>query len=165
MAKHILLYDADCSPCIRFKKAIDFLDVHSNLDFMSIDHAEENGLLNALPDAKRHSSFHLILPSKRLESGADALPTLILLLPAGRLASKMIVSVPGGRNLLSFLYSTVARLHEVGSCKMQSITISPSIDSDDLSRRKELKSTNRKVAEGTKANLSADRHSDIRPGS
>ena len=119
MATSLLVYDADCGPCTRFKKALDFLDANQNLVFMSIEHAERAGLLDALPDRRRHSSFHLIFLDRRLESGAEALPSLIRLLPTGRLFSKLIVSAPGGRALLSFLYSTVSRLHETGSCKMQ----------------------------------------------
>ena len=115
----IVLYDADCGVCTRFKKALDFLDAHRNLDFMSIDRAEQTGLLDSLPDWKRHRSFHLVLPDKRIESGDKALPTLIRLLPAGRPVVKMIVSAPKGQRMLNFVYATVSRLHEVGSCKMQ----------------------------------------------
>ncbi|HYY90454.1 MAG TPA: DCC1-like thiol-disulfide oxidoreductase family protein [Candidatus Dormibacteraeota bacterium] len=118
----LVLYDADCGLCTRFKKSLDLLDVHGNLEFVSIDRAEEIGLLDSLPDARRHSSFHLVLPDNRVESGENALPTLIRLLPAGRVVVKMIVSAPKGQKLLNFVYSTVTRLHEVGSCKMQNMT-------------------------------------------
>ena len=116
----LLLYDADCGACTRFKKAMDFLDAHERIGFMSIDRAEQIGLLNAIPDARRHRSFHMVLADGRLESGATALPSLIGLLPCGRFIAKMVCSAPKGLSVLAFVYSTASRLHETGSCKVNS---------------------------------------------
>jgi len=115
---YVLVYDADCSMCTRFRNTVEFLDNHRNLSFASIDNAEQAGLLDSLPDVLRHSSFHLVLPSNEVESGAKALPTLIRLLPAGRHVLRLIVSFPKGRELLGFLYSILARRHEAGLCKL-----------------------------------------------
>ncbi|HYY90415.1 MAG TPA: DCC1-like thiol-disulfide oxidoreductase family protein [Candidatus Dormibacteraeota bacterium] len=123
----LVLYDADCGMCTRFKKTIDLLDWHRNLTFMSIDYAEQIGLLDSLPDSRRHSSFHLVRPDKQLESGEKALPDLIRLLPAGRLVVRMISSIPAGLTMLNLVYSTVSRLHEAGSCKMRGAVNRPPI--------------------------------------
>ena len=123
MAHNILLYDDDCSMCTRFRDIIAVLDIHRNFVFMSIDRAEQIGQLDALPDAVRHRSFHILLPEKRVESGAEALPTLISLLPSGRLVSKVITTTPFGRPMLGFLYSVVARRHEAGLCKLPAVKI------------------------------------------
>jgi len=115
---YILVYDADCGLCTGFRNAAELLDAHGNLRFISIDHAERVGLLDELPDHLRHRSFHLILPDKKVESGAEALPTLIGLLPTGGLVSRLIATVPEGKTMLGFLYSTVSRRHEAGLCKL-----------------------------------------------
>jgi predicted DCC family thiol-disulfide oxidoreductase YuxK len=115
--RYVLAYDADCGPCTRFKQGVDFLDAHRKIGFVSIDQAEESGLLDGIPETRRHRSFHLILPSKRVESGAEALPTLMGLFPSGRMISKIVESAPGGLPILAFVYSIASRLHEVGSCK------------------------------------------------
>ena len=122
LSKYLLLYDSDCGPCTRFKRASDFLDAHRKIDFMPIDEAEELGLLDELQESRRHGSFHLVLPSREIESGTEALPTLIGLFPLGRLFSRAINSTPGGVRVLKFVYSTAARLHEAGSCKMDTST-------------------------------------------
>ncbi|HET7404705.1 MAG TPA: DCC1-like thiol-disulfide oxidoreductase family protein [Candidatus Bathyarchaeia archaeon] len=135
MADHVLLYDADCGMCTRFRNTIDFLDVHRKIDFMPIDRAEQIGRLDSLPDALRHRSFHLILPDKHVESGAEALPTLVSLLPYGRLVSKIITSSPLGQQMLSFLYSVVARRHEAGLCKLQTVSTGITDELDNLGTR------------------------------
>ncbi|HYC12100.1 MAG TPA: DCC1-like thiol-disulfide oxidoreductase family protein [Nitrososphaerales archaeon] len=119
-AVQLLLYDTDCGPCMRFKRLVSFLDLGRSLEFMSIDKAEGLGILDGIPAKRRHGSFHLVHPDGRLESGADALPSLISLLPGGRIARRIIVFAPKGPSALKFLYSTAARLHEVGSCKASS---------------------------------------------
>jgi len=117
---NLLLYDANCGPCTSFKKALDFLDANEKISFISIDEAEEFGLLNSIPDAQRHRSFHLILADGSLESGAKALPSLIRVLPFGRFVMKMVGAAPKGLSTLAFVYSTASRVHETGSCKVNS---------------------------------------------
>ena len=119
--------------CVRFRDIIELLDVHGNFGFTSIDRAERIGLLDALPDVMRHRSFHIILPDKVVESGADALPILIGLLPSGRVLSRIIISAPLGRRMLSFLYSVVARRHDAGLCKLPAVSTAIA-DELDISR-------------------------------
>jgi predicted DCC family thiol-disulfide oxidoreductase YuxK len=135
LADYVLLYDADCGMCTKFRNTVDFLDSYRNIGFMSIDRAEQIGMLDALPDALRHRSFHIVLPDKRVESGSEALPTLIRLLPSGRLISKMVKSAPIGRWMLGFLYSAVARRHEAGLCKLQPSPTHVANELDDLGVR------------------------------
>ncbi|MBO0889071.1 DUF393 domain-containing protein [Candidatus Bathyarchaeota archaeon] len=127
----LVLYDADCGMCTRFKKTIKLLDGHRNLTFMSIDRAEQIGLLDSLPDSRRHSSFHLVRPDKRVESGEKALPDLIRLLPAGRLVFRVILSIPAALKMLNIVYFTASRLHETGSCKMKDAVNGPPIPADE----------------------------------
>lgn len=115
----LLVYDADCGPCVRFKRAVDFLEPRGLLGFMSIRKARDLGLLNDMPDTRRYSSFHLIKPKQELESGAEALPSLIRILPLGWLTSKLLASAPGGPRAMAWVYSTAARLHG-GACERRS---------------------------------------------
>lgn len=116
-ARSVLVYDANCGACTRFMQALDFLDSHRRIDFVSIDAAEESGLLEQIPQRLRRSSFHLIQAGSEVVSGAEALPSLVGLLPTGRLISKALVLVPGGVRIVSFAYSAASRLHGAESCK------------------------------------------------
>jgi len=114
--RYTLAYDEDCGPCTKFKRAIEFFDAHDAIDFVSLVQANELGLLDAIPERLRFRSFHLIAPTGRAESGANALRGLIRLLPSGWLASEFIFSTPSGRRLVTFAYSSLSRLHDRGSC-------------------------------------------------
>jgi predicted DCC family thiol-disulfide oxidoreductase YuxK len=114
---YFLAYDADCGPCTRFKQLVDFLDRYHRIDFLSLTKAEELGLLDRIPQSLKFTSFHLISSTGSTWSGAEALPSLIDLLPLGHPVSKLIVLLPAGKRVASFIYSTFSRLHESGSCK------------------------------------------------
>jgi predicted DCC family thiol-disulfide oxidoreductase YuxK len=113
---YTLAYDEDCGPCTKFKRAIEFLDAHDAIDFVSLVQANELGLLDAIPERLRFRSFHLIAPMGHVESGENALRGLIRLLPLGWLASEFIFSTASGRRLVIFAYSSLSRLHDRGSC-------------------------------------------------
>jgi predicted DCC family thiol-disulfide oxidoreductase YuxK len=113
---YTLAYDADCCPCTKFKRVIEFFDTRGAIDFVSLVEANELGLLDAIPERLRFRSFHLIAPTGRFESGANALRGLIRLLPSGWVTSEFIFSTPSGRRLVTFAYSSLSRLHDRGSC-------------------------------------------------
>jgi predicted DCC family thiol-disulfide oxidoreductase YuxK len=114
--RFILLYDAGCGPCTRFKNAIEFLDIHRKILAMSLIEGDRIGLLKEVPPNLRHRSFHLISPTGAVLSGAKALPQLIGLLPAGGMTSGFIVGAPGGLAMAAFIYTAFSRLHGSGSC-------------------------------------------------
>ena len=114
--RHTLVYDADCGPCTKFRRIIGFLDIRRTLLFASLVDADSSGKLNTVPAARRHRSFHLVSPQGKVESGANALPGLIALLPAGRLASEAIEASPFMFRRVAFVYSVFSRLHDSGSC-------------------------------------------------
>jgi len=114
----VLVYDADCGPCSRFKRAIDFFDARRRLDFASIDSAEVSGMLDQIPASYRRTSFHLVRTGARIESGAEAIPSLVAILPAGAVVSRAIRSIPCGARAVSFVYSTASRLHDSESCRV-----------------------------------------------
>lgn len=116
----LLVYDADCGPCSRFKRMINFLDTHGRFRYNSLVRSDELGLLNSVPTAQRHRSFHLISPEGSVSSGALAIPTLLAQLPFGGIVSAMVSKAPGGMRLVKIVYSTFSRLHDSGSCNYQS---------------------------------------------
>ncbi|MPZ07999.1 MAG: DUF393 domain-containing protein [Nitrososphaeraceae archaeon] len=117
MSNHIMVYDADCGPCTRFKDAISILDRHKRIDFISLIEADSIGFLNQIPQSIRFKSFHLISPTGKIRSGEDAIIDLIELLPLGHTISKIIVSAPYGIQIIKFLYSKFSRLHDSSSCR------------------------------------------------
>jgi predicted DCC family thiol-disulfide oxidoreductase YuxK len=153
LADYVLVYDADCGMCTRFRNTVEFLDTHRNLGFTSIDHAEQIGLLDSLPDSWRHRSFHLILPDSQVESGSPALPTLIRLLPAGAFISRLILSAPKGQDLLGFLYSVVARRHEAGLCKLHDASAHFSSELDNLTKKTKPKLSGKTHGTGSSVSL------------
>jgi predicted DCC family thiol-disulfide oxidoreductase YuxK len=115
---YLLAYDADCGPCIRFKRLVDFLDAYHRIDFVSLTDANEHGLLNRIPESLKFESFHLISTNGDIQSGSDALLDLIGLFPLGSAISKIIIFLPGGKQTIKFLYDTFSRLHNASSCHL-----------------------------------------------
>ena len=118
MPSYLLAYDADCGPCTRFKRLVDFLDAYHTIDFLSLTDANERGLLNGIPESLRFESFHLISTKGDIQSGSDALLDLIGLFPLGRPISKIIIFFPGGKQMIKFLYDTFSRLHNASPCQL-----------------------------------------------
>jgi predicted DCC family thiol-disulfide oxidoreductase YuxK len=118
--QYILVYDANCGPCSKFRRAVDWFDKYNRLRYLSLEDADDAGVLNSLPVRKRHTSFHLVSPSGAVRSGSDAIPDLISLLPSGSILSLIIRSPPIGKNAIGFVYATLSRLHDSGSCSYES---------------------------------------------
>ena len=120
LKRYLLSYDAGCRSCSRFKRAVDFLDLHDALEFMPLDQADGEGFLNGIPAELRHRSFHIVTPTGEVHSGAKAVPYLIRALPSGKHVSRLITSVPGGLRSVDFVYAVFSRRHDAGSCKNRS---------------------------------------------
>jgi len=118
-----MAYDADCGPCTRFKQAIDFLDMHHRIEFISLVEADKRGLLEEVPLQRRFRSMHFISPDGEIWSSANALPTILRLLPFGGVVATLMTSVPGMMSLTRFVYSTFARLHDLGSCRYTPVAV------------------------------------------
>ncbi len=114
--RYIMAYDSDCGICTRFKNMINFLDTQGRLTFTPLISADNDGLLDSIPRNRRHRSFHLVNPSGRVYSGADALPVLFGLLPAGWALESVLRSSPPAMWLTRILYGNFVRYHDSGSC-------------------------------------------------
>lgn len=120
MSKCIIVYDADCGQCRRFKHFVNFLDVYNQIDFVSLTQADELGLLNRIPKYLRYKSFYLISSTRDIQSGAEALLGLIRLFPLGHIISKLIILAPGGKRIMTPIYLTFSRFHDGSSCNLRS---------------------------------------------
>ncbi|MBD0360847.1 MAG: DUF393 domain-containing protein [Nitrososphaeraceae archaeon] len=118
-SRYILVYDADCGPCTRFRHAVDIFDIYQKIDFISLTEADRKGLLDKIPTSLRYKSFHLIFPDREeVKSGSDALIKLIAILPGGRVISPIINYLPGGKQIVHSVYTKFSRLHDMGSCSI-----------------------------------------------
>jgi len=125
LSRYLMAYDADCGSCTKFKSLVAFLDSYRRIEPISLTKADKLGLLENIPQALRYNSFHLISPSGNIESGAEAFPTLIGLLPSGGPISKLIMLAPGGRGIVRFAYSVFSRLHDTMACTMKNQWLKP----------------------------------------
>lgn len=116
MSTLVLAYDADCGSCKRFKDFVDFLDLHHRIEFVSLIDADDLGLLDRIPKAERHTSFHLVLPNGDVLSGATAIPRLMDSLPGGAPLAKLVSLAPGGLWLISRLYGSFSKGHNGAAC-------------------------------------------------
>ena len=89
MSRLVLAYDADCGPCTRFKRLVEFIDTKNQVDFIPLIEADESGLLDEIPRSERHASFHLVQPGGEVLNGAAAIPSLIKILPLGKAIAKV----------------------------------------------------------------------------
>lgn len=114
---YVLVYDADCASCTRFKQVVDWFDKYNRLRFVSLVDADQCRLLDSVQVARRHKSFHLISPRDKVSSGAEAIPILLTLLPLGGPISALIFVFRPARRIINFVYATFARLHDSGVCR------------------------------------------------
>lgn len=113
---YTLVYDSGCGPCTRFRNLVAFLDPKHKMRYIGLDEAEDQGVLSAIPAGMRRRSFHLVSDRGIALSGSSAFPALASQLPGGKLTSAALKSNPAVSGLAGFAYSTLARLHEKGSC-------------------------------------------------
>lgn len=116
MAGVVLAYDADCGSCTRFKEFVDFVDLRHRIAFVSLIEADDSGLLDAIPPAERHTTFHLVLADGEVLSGAAAVIRLVGTLPGGAPFAKLLSLTPGGVRLVSVVYASFSRAHDGSAC-------------------------------------------------
>ncbi len=112
----MLVYDSECGPCTDFKNLVSFLDPRRRIFFAALSDEDQLGYLDALPQAVRYKSFHIIAPGQSAISGAEALPALIGILTLGKPIERAAHSIPFGFQAISSVYRVLSRLHDSGSC-------------------------------------------------
>jgi hypothetical protein len=93
----------------------------NQIDYEPLTQAEDLGLLNRIPEYLRYKSIHLISPTGDIQSGSEALPSLINLFPLGHHISKLIVLAPTGKRMMTFIYSTFCYIYAIRNRIMASV--------------------------------------------
>lgn len=87
------------------------------MSFASLREADSKGALSSVRPVARYRSFHLVVPGSGVFSGSEAiLPLAAMLLPGTGRLCKLLDRVPGVRGTISFGYSALSRMHDVGAC-------------------------------------------------
>jgi len=89
-----VLYDADCGFCRWSLAQLLALDRQVRLRPLELGSPEADELLGDLSPAERAGSWHLVSPDGRRWSAGAAAPSLLELLPAGRLPAAALAAAP-----------------------------------------------------------------------
>jgi predicted DCC family thiol-disulfide oxidoreductase YuxK len=76
-----IIYDSECSLCVRFKKALQFLDVDKHITFKSL---HDNGTYIDYPELVKEECeelIHLIDETGKIYRGGDVIEYLVKLFP------------------------------------------------------------------------------------
>jgi predicted DCC family thiol-disulfide oxidoreductase YuxK len=76
-----LLYDSECTLCVRFKKALEYLDNDSQLNFKSIYDPSVYVSYPDLDEERCKEIIHLIDHEGRVFRGADVITFLLKIFP------------------------------------------------------------------------------------
>jgi predicted DCC family thiol-disulfide oxidoreductase YuxK len=106
----LVLYDGDCGLCKWLLALLLRWDRERRLRPMALQRPEAGALLADLDPAERMASWHLVSPDGTRVSAGAALPSLLRLLPGGRLPAAVLGRFP---RLTSAGYRWVAA-HRVG---------------------------------------------------
>lgn len=77
----VLIYDSECGLCVRFKKAVDLIDLKKQVSFMSIHDPEVYLKYPQLDKEACDEQVHLIKDTGEIIVGADVIEYLIQKLP------------------------------------------------------------------------------------
>ncbi len=120
-----LLYDAHCGLCRSFAYQVRWLNrlaLHDGrvprLEFAGLESEAAGALLAPLPLEQATASFHLVDPTSRIHSGAEAMVPLLGLLPGSEVSSSVVRQQPALEGILRHLYVACARLREGGQCRI-----------------------------------------------
>ncbi len=106
----LVLYDGDCGLCKWLLAWLLRWDREGRLRPIALQRPEADVLLTDLDPAERMASWHLVSPGGKRVSAGPALPTLLGLLPGGRLPAAVFGRFP---RLTNAGYRWVAT-HRVG---------------------------------------------------
>ena len=100
--KHVLIYDSECSLCVRFKKALEFIDSDHKIQFRSL---YEQSVYVDFPELNQEEcleTIHLITNDKKILTGSDVIQFLITLNPGVKKFSWLIESESAEKAMNAF---------------------------------------------------------------
>ncbi len=106
----LVLYDAECPLCLRFKQGLEFLD--KNLNFVS---ARDEDIYSVFPELSRQECLekvHLITEEKKILKGPEVVDYLANRLPG---VSKLawLLETDKGQKVKEYFYQKVEELREL----------------------------------------------------
>ena len=90
--KHLLIYDSECGLCVRFKKALEFLDKDKKINFRSV---YDQSVYVDYPELKQEECeemIHMVAADGKILKGSDVVSFLIQLNPGVKKFSWLIES-------------------------------------------------------------------------
>ncbi|MDQ6731558.1 MAG: DCC1-like thiol-disulfide oxidoreductase family protein [Actinomycetota bacterium] len=92
--RHTVIYDADCGFCRWCLGLLVRADRGHRLRPLALGTPEADRRLAPMPRHEQFASWHLIDPSGRLTSAGAGLPTVLRLMPGGRLPAGVLALSP-----------------------------------------------------------------------
>ena len=92
MKKHTLIYDSECSLCVRFKKALEFADTESLIQYKSVYDASVYVDFPELTEEDCEVEIHFITNEGKVLRGGDVIAYLVTILPAVKKFSWLVES-------------------------------------------------------------------------
>ncbi len=105
---YYLLYDNDCSLCVRFRERIRRWDKNSRIEPVGFDDPRIPSLVPRMTRAELENSFHLVFPDGTVRSGANAFPDLLEQLPRWKWLGWFLKKMPGSARLSDWIYGKIA---------------------------------------------------------
>jgi predicted DCC family thiol-disulfide oxidoreductase YuxK len=104
----IMFYDGDCRLCTLTARLVLAVDTGKRVRSATIDSPEADRYLSRLSKKKRYGAFHLYRDGRVL-SGADAIPSLLELLPPISPAGRWLGRSERARSVTERLYEGITR--------------------------------------------------------
>ncbi|MFY7991668.1 MAG: thiol-disulfide oxidoreductase DCC family protein [Bacteriovoracaceae bacterium] len=110
--KAVLIYDAECPLCARFKQGLELMDTSKKLRFVPLQDAQ---LFEEFPELNQEdckSQVHLITEERKVLKGSEVVDYLIKSLPGVSKLSWLLDS-ESGKKATQFFYQKVEELREI----------------------------------------------------
>ena len=114
----LMLYDADCAICIRFKNLIKLLDTGDRIRPITMHSPRARQLLAELSDDDYWRGFHILDAEGKAYHAATAIPELLRVCRPGRLLARILTAHGFIVALTSFVYAAFLREHATGACQL-----------------------------------------------
>ncbi len=106
---YYLLYDEDCSLCVKFQRGIHRFDRRNRIETMGFHDPRIKTIVPTMTQEELFGNFHLVLPDGSVKSGNRALPDLLKILPGWKWAGWLLQHLPPVQWLSDRVYLWIAR--------------------------------------------------------
>ena len=108
MTRYYLIYDDTCDICSTAAHRVSKLDKKGEVELVPITEVARLTGIDLPTEDELKEEIHLITPTGRIITGADAVGYLARVLPQTRIWGRLI-SLPGIKPLARFVYRVIAR--------------------------------------------------------